>query len=530
MRFRAVSNVIGSVLLIFSGAFALPIATGLWFGEALMDLAIIYGTPAVVSFLLGSVALLLTRDIKVIRDNEGFAAVGLGWLVIVLIGAMPYVIHGTLYYETNAYDHRNPFALDADDPYRSGEALTNAFFESMSGFTTTGASVLEMPTHRTVVENGTERVVAVEGNYYPREYGYSLIMWRAETTWLGGMGIIVMSVVFLSRILSGTILLLRAEGVTTEARLRPKLKDTFAILRWIYIGMTVAMIVLLKMAGMRLYDAICNSFSVIATAGFSPMFNSIKAYPDPIVQTIIVAFMALSAINFVLYYHLFTGKPGKFFGDPEMRTFVGIMTLGCLLIVLNLVFSAGMRWDHALHQGVFNGVSIVSTTGFSNSDFDQWPETSRLILILFMFIGGCAGSTAGALKVVRVLVLFKTFKREVIRLLNPRSVVCVRLGGQPVPEDAITGLLTFVVIYIAIAILSTLAILLMEPDLAMIDALSGVATTMANVGPGLGSLGPTETYLSLTVPTKLWLCGCMWFGRLEIYAALILFFPSTYKT
>jgi len=515
-------NIIGSVLLLFSASFILPIVIGLWFGENWLQLAVIYGVPGLVSLLFGAIAMWGTRDVKNIRDNEGFAAVGLGWLFIVLIGAMPYLLSGTFYYEPSDPDHVNPFAMDLTDPGQSFEAFTNAYFESMSGFTTTGATVMEMP--------------AGGGNYYPNEYSYSLILWRAETQWLGGMGIVVLSVVFLSRILSGSILLLRAEGTSTESRLRPKISETFAILRWIYVGITVFQIIALKLAGMRWYDAICHSFTVIASGGFSPMFNSIAAYPDPMIQGLLTMFMIMAAINFVLYYHMMTGKPSKLFRDPEFKAYASIMSLGVMLIIFNLVMSGGLSLEHAVHQGVFNGVSVMSTTGFANADFNAWPDAARLILILFMFIGGCAGSTAGAIKVVRVLVLFKTFKREIVKILHPKAIVPVRLGGKQVPDEMISGLMTFFFIYVIIAIVSILALTLIQPSvdggdggMDIVSAVSAVATTMGGVGPGMNIIGPTNSFLALSVPTKIWLCGCMWFGRLEIYAALILFFPSTYK-
>ncbi|HID74055.1 MAG TPA: TrkH family potassium uptake protein, partial [Thermoplasmata archaeon] len=225
MRVSAVSNIIGSVLLIFSASFVLPVVVGLWFGEPWLDLAVIYGVPGLISLLAGGLALFATRDVKHIRDNEGFAAVGLGWLIIVLLGAMPYIISATWFYEPSLSTHENPFAMDPDDPARSGEAFVNAYFESMSGFTTTGATVLEMPEKKVRrLPNETTVVVPSKTTYYPHEYSYSLILWRSETQWLGGMGIIVLSVVFLSRILSGAILLLRAEGTSTEMRLRPKIK------------------------------------------------------------------------------------------------------------------------------------------------------------------------------------------------------------------------------------------------------------------------------------------------------------------
>jgi trk system potassium uptake protein TrkH len=415
--------------------------------------------------------------------------------------------------------------MDLTDPGQSFEAFVNAYFESMSGFTTTGATVLEMPE-------------SSRSGYYPNEYGYSLILWRAETQWLGGMGIIVLSVVFLSRILSGSILLLRAEGTSTEMRLRPKISETFAILRWIYIGITIIQILLLKMAGMRWYDSICHSFTVIASGGFSPMYGSIAAYPDPAIQFLLATFMIMAGINFVLYYHMMTGKPSKLFRDPEFRAYASIMSMGVLLIILNLVYSGGMSLGKAFNQGAFNGISIMTTTGYASADFNTWPDAARLILILFMFIGGSAGSTAGAIKVVRIVILFKTFKREIIRLLHPKAIVPVRLGGKQVPDEMISGLTTFFFIYIIIAIVSTLALTFIQPSVTMggeevewdiVSSVSAVATTMGGVGPGLNVIGPTNSFLALAVPTKIWLCVCMWFGRLEIYAALILFFPSTYK-
>ncbi len=508
MRARAVGNILGSVLDIFSLTFILPILCGIYFKEDLFPLLLAFRTPAIISLGLGRFLDYSCRNVKDIRDNEGFAAVGLGWLVIAAIGALPYILLGAFPVTGVAWDV-------------AGNNVVNAWFESMSGFTTTGATVLEMPTGG--------------GTYYPTEFGHSLILWRAETQWIGGMGIIVLSVVFLSRILSGAILLLRAETGSEGMRLKPKISETFAILRWIYVGLTGFFIICLKLVGMRWYDAITHSFTVIASGGFSPNSLSIEGYSDTLgdavgmrIEIALTIFMVMAGINFVLYYHFITGKPGKLFKDPEFRAYIAILVIGNLLIVVNLVTSMGMSLGHSLRTGVFNGVSIMSTTGYANFNFDLWPDSAKIILILFMFIGGCAGSTSGAIKVVRIVVLTKTIKREILKLLHPRSVIPVRLGGQQVSDQIISSLSVFFVIYLFISILATLALTFMDIDI--MSALSAVATSMGGVGPGVGLVGPHMTYLGLPAAAKVLLSICMWFGRLEIYAAMILFFPSTYKS
>lgn len=500
MRFKVVSDSIGWVLILFSATFILPIITGLIYNEPLYDIFISFVIPILITLGIGVVLKLFGTGLKkgytdAIRDREAFAIVGLGWLIIAFLGALPYVFSGTL------------------------PNLIDAYFESMSGFTTTGATLLQAP---------------LNGDYLDK-YSHSILLWRALTQWLGGMGIILLSVVILARILGGGMMLMRAEVPGPSiTKFKPRIRHTAAILWSIYGGFTIAQIILLSIAinasgrGEPIFDAVCHTFTTLATGGFGTHAESIHFYGSVWVEIIIIIFMLIAGTNFVLHYHVLTKRYKDMLKDPEFRFYIFLIFLTTFLISSQLIVrEVYSSVGEAFRYGTFQSVSIMTTTGYATADFGAWPSGAQFMLLLVMFIGGCAGSTGGAIKVIRTLLLIKAARREVRKVIHPRAVMPIKIGGQPVAEPIVHTVVIFFAIYILIFIISAVAISVMG-DLDIISASASVAATLGNVGPGLGAVGPTSTYAVIPPLGKVWLALCMWLGRLEIFAGLLLVFPSTY--
>jgi trk system potassium uptake protein TrkH len=427
-----------------------------------------------------------------IRDREAFAVVGLGWLIIAFLGSLPFIFSGAIL---------NPI---------------EAYFESMSGFTTTGATILE-----------------VDSGDYLDTYSHSILLWRASIQWFGGMGIIVLSVVILAKILGGGMQLLRAEVPgPTVTRLRPKIRQTASYL-WLIYGIFTLFEILLLWAFIgasgkpdALYDAVCHTFTTLATGGFGTHVESIGYYQNPVVELTITVFMVMAGTNFVLHYQFLTGKVRKLFKDPEFRFYILIIAISTIFITSELAVKGIYSSLDSFRFGLFQAVSIVTTTGYATADFGSWPPASQFLLLLLMFMGGCAGSTGGSIKMVRILVLLKTARREVRQVIHPRAVIPIKLGGISIPEGIVRTVVVFFFIYILIFVVCTLIITSMGLDI--ITSASSVAATLGNVGPGLGAVGPSVTYTVIPDSGKILLALCMWLGRLEIFAGLMLFFPSSY--
>jgi trk system potassium uptake protein TrkH len=494
MRYKAVIDTIGWVLILFSFSFFLPLVTGIVYDEAINYLLISYLIPFIITFITGLIMRLACRGYsETLRDREAFAVVGIGWLVIAFLGSLPFMFSGTI------------------------PNVISAYFESMSGFTTTGATVLE-----------------VSGGDYLDTYSHSIFLWRSLIQWLGGMGIIVLSVVILARIFGAGLQLLRAEVPgPTVTRLKPKIQQTAQILWLIYGLFTVIEISLLYVALSTagspdaFYDAVCHTFTTLATGGFGTHTASIGHYNNLFVEIIVIFFMLVAGTNFVLHYHLLTGKIKNLFKDPEFRFFILIIALGTILITGDLAVKNVYNLPNSFRYGLFQVMSITTTTGYATVDFGSWPASSQFILLLLMFVGGCAGSTGGSIKIVRILVLLKTARREVRQAIHPRAVMPIKLGGITIPERVVRTVAVFFFIYIFIFIIVTVVITSMGLDI--ITSSSAVAATLGNVGPGLAGVGPSVTYTVIPDVGKFLLAICMWLGRLEIFAGLMLFFPTSYK-
>lgn len=497
MRYKVVFNTLGIVLILFGLTLFLPIFVGLIYNEPILDLYLSFGVPLIITWTLGFILWFLTREASEdIRDREAFVIVAIGWLLIALLGSLPYLFSGTL---------SNPI---------------DAYFESMSGFATCGATVIDYPT-------GAQDYLDV--------YPHSIFFWRALTQWIGGMGIIVFSVVILAKVLGGGMTLFKAEVAGgTMTRLKPTVRQTARLLWSIYFIFTVLEILFLLAAGMDLFDATTHSFTTLATGGFGTHKASIEYYSQPgtpgngpLIESIIIMFMLIGSISFVLHYRLFQGKIREVTKDPSLRFYMLTTVIGILLITSELTFRTSMGLGNSFRYAAFNLVSIHATAGYSSTDFGQWPFGSQLILLMAMFIGGSVGSTSGALKVTRVLILFKTAKRQIQRVIHPRAVVPVTVGGETIPDAIVDRVSIFFFAYIFTFAFSTLLMTFFGMDI--VSGASAVATTMGGVGPGLGSVSPSYTFVGLHPFAKIWLSICMWLGRLEIFAGVIMFMPETYK-
>ncbi|KJS13341.1 MAG: potassium transporter [Peptococcaceae bacterium BRH_c8a] len=436
--------------------------------------------------VIGLIGVALIR-IKVQSNDvgyrEGFVIATAGWLFMALFGTLPFILSGAI------------------------PGLVNAFFETMSGFTTTGASVL------TNVE------------ILPQ----SILFWRSITHWLGGMGVIVLTLALIPSLKIAGMKLFRAEVPgPTKNKVLPRVAQTSRELYKLYIIITVAEIVALKIAGLSWFDSIIQTFGTVATGGFSNYNASVGAFANPVVHYIIIFFMLICGMNFALHFLALRGDFRSYLKDPETRLYMFITTGACLLITANLIASLGYNAEEAFRQSAFQTVSILTTTGYATADYIQWPFLSQAVIFLLMFIGGCAGSTSGGMKNVRYLILFKTASRQIARLIHPKAVIPVRLGRNVIPEELVGSVQTFFFLYFAILLGCTLVIASMGFDL--LSALTAVAASLGNIGPGFGAVGPMSNFAAIPDLGKILLALCMLVGRLEIYTVLVVLSVRFWRT
>lgn len=434
-----------------------------------------------VALLLGQALFWLCKPSnRTIYAREGFIIVALSWLVFSALGALPFVLSGEI------------------------PSYTDAFFETVSGFTTTGASIL------TDVE----------------ALSHGLLFWRSFTHWIGGMGILVFVVALLNGVSDRSIHILKAEipGPIT-GKLVPRLKDTAKILYLIYIGMTLAQIVLLLAGGMPLFDSLVHTFGTAGTGGFGIKADSIASY-SPYLQWVITAFMLLFSINFNLYYLILRRRVRDALSSSELWCFFGIVAVSVGIITLNIGGLFPDFWQ-AFRHSAFQVASIISTSGFATTDFDLWPSLSKAILLVLMFIGACAGSTGGGLKVSRVIILFRSVKQQLTKLLHPRSVGSVKFEGKALDSDTLSNTKNYFAIYMFSFFI--LFLLVSFEPFSMETNFSAVAACFNNVGPGLAGVGPTRNFAEYSIFSKWVLSFAMLLGRLEIFPLLLAFSPSSWR-
>lgn len=477
MNKKIVLNILGKILWAEAALLVLPLIV-----------SIIYGNGCTLAFLITiGVALIIALPLiflsktenKRIYSKEGFVIVSLAWIIMSVIGSLPFVISGEI------------------------SSFTDALFETVSGFTTTGASIL------TDVESMSE----------------GLLFWRSFTHWIGGMGVLVFVLALSQELPDRSIHIMRAEmpGPIVD-KLVPKARETAKILYLIYIALTVLQIIILVLCKMPLFEAIVHTFGTAGTGGFGIKADSVASY-SPAVQWVIAVFMFIFGINFNLFYLVILKRIKSVFKSSEMWVYVGVSVISCALIALN-IYDSCSGISEALRLSAFQVSSVMTTTGYATADFNTWNGFSKTLLLILMFMGACAGSTAGGLKVSRVIILVKGMRRELHRLLHPRSVRTLKLEGKRLDEQTLSSANSYLTVYVAAIVMIFLLLSIDKFDIE--TNFSATVACFNNIGPGLGVVGPAGNFSEYSVFSKLILTAAMLLGRLEIFPLLLCFSPATW--
>lgn len=481
MNARLIFHVV-AILVFFLGLSMLaPIGVSLYDGDgSTLPIA----ASMTIVCILGGAGYFWTRGQQDLHlsHRDGVMIVTFGWALAGLVATLPYMLSGAI------------------------PGFTDAYFESVSGFTTTGASVL----------TDVERL--------PR----SLLFWRSQTQWLGGMGIIVLSIAILPYLGVGGMQLYKAETPSPVVdKLTPRISDTAKAIWKIYILLTLLQIVLLFLGGMSPFDAVNHAFTTMPTGGFSTKNASIAHYRSAYIDYVVLTFMLIAGMNFSLHYKLMKGRVGAFFSNPELRAYLLIVGIFIFMVAWDIYGSIYSSAVDAFRYASFQVVSIMTTTGFATADYEQWPAFSQLILLLCMFIGSMAGSTGSGIKIVRLVLLVKHCYLEMFRIIHPHAVTVVKIGNIPVPQTIMRSIWGFFFLFLAIYVVA--ALLMAFIGLDFMTAVSSVAACLGNVGPGLGAVGPMDNYAAVPGAGKWILIVCMLLGRLEIYTILVLLVPSFWR-
>ncbi len=478
---KLVSKIIGLLALLEAILLLVPIGVDLYYGEGVY-----------MSFLLASLATLVAASLflylgrgarNVMNRRDGFFIVTIAWLFFTVFGMLPFYMSGHV------------------------KSVTDCFFETMSGFTTTGF---------TVIDNLDE-------------FPHSLLLWRSFTQWIGGLGIVFFSIAILPVYGSGGLQLFAAEstGIAND-KAHPRIGVTARWILLIYSGLTLLQIIFLSFAGMGIFDSVCHSLSTTATGGFSTKQTSVMFWDSAAIEYIMTVFMLISGVNFTLiYFSVLKGKFSKLFGNTEFRYY--IVAFICFVVAIGgvLFFQYSSGIGESFRKSLFQVASCQSTSGFTSSDFALWPAATHILLLLVMIVGACAGSTGGGIKFVRIVVLLKSLKNELMSMIHPNAVLTVKLNGKVLQHRVVLAALVFIVVYFATAMVGML--LFYSTGIGMLESLSLSISSLSNVGVALGDFGPAYTCLSLTDFAKWTASGLMLVGRLEIFTVLLLFAPGFWK-
>ncbi|MBN2283615.1 MAG: TrkH family potassium uptake protein [Deltaproteobacteria bacterium] len=484
MSAKNILYILGTFLFFLGLTMVLPLAWSLFYGEN--DL-IAFAASAGITTLAGALLYHLFRpsdgDVS-LTHREGFLIVAAGWLCAGAFGAIPYMVHGTV------------------------PSFGDAFFESISGFTTTGATVID---HIDSLPHG-------------------ILFWRSMTQWFGGMGIIILSIAIFPLLGVGGMQLYKAELPSpVKDKLTPRVTETARTLWIVYFIISTVEFILLLCGGMSVFDALCHTFTTMATGGFSTHDASIAHFHSPFIDSVITFFMLAAGVNFTLHYSLIIGNVRSLFSNSEFRFYIAVIAIAVILVTCDLHQhhqEAGGSGS-SLRYASFQVVSIMTTTGFTTADFDGWPALSKIILILLMFIGGSAGSTGGSIKCLRILLILKHSYKELYHLVHPHAVTAVKLGKKIIYPQTMASIWGFFALYITLTAAASLVMTMLGLD--VMTAFSSVAATIGNVGPGFAGVGPSMTYSEIPMTGKWVLSLCMLAGRLEIYTVLVLLTPEFWK-
>ena len=476
-NFKGIFSILGLLLMLNGGFMLLCLPVSVYYEEGQWHSLLLSG---IFTALIGTLTYIFTKKHSQagLSKRDGYLVVTMGWLTMSLFGTLPYLISGEI------------------------PNMTDAFFETLSGFTTTGASIL----------NDIEAV------------SKGILMWRSLTQWIGGMGIIVLTVAILPLLGIGGMQLFVAEapGVTPD-KLKPRITDTAKRLWLIYLGLTISEAILLKVGGMSYFDAVNHALTTMATGGFSTRQDSIAYFNSPFIQYVIIVFMFLAGTNFTLTYFGLHGQMKKVWGNEEFRFYL-LFTLGFAILITAVVYMVtGNSFELAFRESAFQLVSIITTTGFVTADYTSWAPLITVIFFMFMFIGASAGSTAGGVKVVRHIILLKNSIMELRRQIHPAAVLPVRLNKNAVSSEITFNIMAFMIIYFMVFALGSILIAALGYDFT--TAVGAVATCLGNIGPGFGEVGPVDNFALISVPGKWILSFLMLLGRLELFTVLILFTP-----
>lgn len=470
------------ILILFLGlSMAVPLGVSLFFQDG-CTLGLLFSM--ITTCILGGVFFFFTKSQKgeQLNHRDGVAIVTLGWIMAGLVGALPYLFAGTI------------------------PCFTDAYFESISGFTTTGASII------------TEIESLPEG----------ILLWRSLTQWLGGMGIIVLSIAILPFLGIGGMQLYKAEIPSPVVdKLKPRISETARVLWKIYVIITLMQVFLLIAGGMKPFDSICHSFCTMPTGGFSTKNASMAQYNNAYFDYVIAIFMLLAGINFSLHYRLFKGDLKIFGKDSECRVFLIIVGVFIFLVTLDIYGVVYQSLSEAFRFALFQISSIITTTGFVSANYENWPDFSQAILLTCMFFGAMAGSTGGGIKIIRLMLMVKHGYQQVFSIIHPHAVTTVKLGGKPVSTEVLSSIWGFFILYMGLFVVASLIMAALGLD--FISAFSSVAASIGNIGPGFGMVGPIRNYLEIPIAGKWVLISCMILGRLEIYTVIVMLVPEYWR-
>ena len=442
--------------------------------------------------LLGLPIWVFTRKSKRLNSKDGFAIVSFAWITVALAGSLPFYLTGII------------------------PNFTDAWFEAMSGVTTTGATIIGNSNTLPHLINGIESMP------------HGVLFWRSFLQWIGGMGIIVFTIAILPLLGVGGVQLFKAEVPGPVAdKIKPRVKETAKILWMVYIGFTFLQFLLLGFAGMSWFDSICHAFTTMPTGGFSTQNASIAAYSNPVIHYIIIFFMFVAGVNFTLHFRAITGNYKSYFKDYEFKVYFSILFFATIFIFLNISFS-NSDWSHnSFLISLFQSLALMTGTGYANADYELWPFFSQLLLFFMMFFGAMGGSTSGGMKIARVILLIKYAATETRRMLHSRAIIPIRIGDRTIGDDVIRNTLGFFLIYLSFFVLTALVLTALNYDFT--SSLSVAASAIGNVGPAFGSFGPTDNYALLHPIGKWMMTFCMLLGRLEIFTIMVLFSRTFWK-
>jgi len=440
----------------------------------------------IICIVVGIPFWMITRKSRALNSKDGFAIVSFAWLIVAFAGSLPFYLSGTI------------------------PNFTDAWFEAMSGVTTTGATIIGNPTTLPNLPNGIESMP------------HGILFWRSFLQWIGGMGIIVFTIAILPLLGVGGVQLFKAEVPGPVAdKIRPRVKETAKILWMVYVGFTFLQFLLLGFAGMPWFDSICHAFTTMPTGGFSTQNASIAAYSNPLIHYIIIFFMFIAGVNFTLHFRAITGNFKSYFKDYEFKVYFFILFFATTFIFFNISYSESDLSHNTFQISLFQSLALMTGTGYANANYELWPFFSQLLLFFMMFFGAMGGSTSGGMKIARVILLIKYAASETRRMLHSRAIIPIRIGDRTISDDVIRNTLGFFLIYLSFFMITALVLTALNFD--FLSSLSAAASAIGNVGPAFGAFGPTDNYALLHPIGKWMMTFCMLLGRLEIFTIMVLF-------